>query len=90
VGGVVVEGEALVDASGARLRLAGTLPSDDHRTPSLEPAERHPGGMRALPGNGDPRERFPEPPRRPPGECRSDDRPARAGAAGATPGGARA
>jgi alpha-galactosidase len=127
-GDVVVEGKALVDASGAKLLhvgklpdklmhlvlgpriakaerelaafmtgdydlLVGTLLIDDHRTRSLEQAERYLDAMLALPWNADLRERFTKPQRKPLGEYRLEplnDTPAPEGAAGATPAGAKA
>ena len=103
----VVEGKALVDASGAKLLHVGNLPGklmnlvlwpriakayrelaaffhgdydllvgtlllDDHRTQSLEQAERYVDAMLALPWNGDLRERFSKPERRPLGEYTLD------------------
>ena len=100
---VVVEGKALVDASGARLLHVGRLPEklmqlvigprvakaerelatfktgdydllvgclllDDHRTASLEQAERWTDAMLALPWNEDLRRRFAKPGRKPLGE----------------------
>jgi alpha-galactosidase len=96
---VVVEGKALVDASGAKLLHVGKLPGklmhmvlwpriakaerelaafyhgdydlllsclliDDHRTTSLEQAERYVEAMFALPWNDDLRQRFQRPRRR--------------------------
>ncbi len=123
--GVVVEGKALVDASGAKLLQVGKLPDklmhlvlgprvakaerelaafvtgdydllvgtlliDDHRTRSLEQAERYVDAMLALPWNEDLRLRFSKPQRRPLGEYRLDDTPAPEGVAGASPVGAQA
>ena len=107
---VVVEGKALVDASGVKLLhvgrlpdklmhlvlapriakaerelaafatgdydlLVGTLLVDDHRTRGLEQAERYVEAMLALPWNGDLRERFPTPRRKPLGEYRLEPLP---------------
>jgi alpha-galactosidase len=55
---------------GDRDLLLGCLLLDDHRTPSLEQAERYLDAMLALPWNGDLRERFAAPPRRPLGAYR--------------------
>jgi alpha-galactosidase len=100
---VVIEGKALVDASGAKLLHVGKLPEklmhlvigpriakaerelaafktgdydllvgcmllDDHRTGSLEQAERYVDAMLALPWNEDLRQRFAKPSRKPLGE----------------------
>jgi alpha-galactosidase len=100
---VVVEGKALVDASGAKLLHVGKLPEklmqlvigprvakaerelatfktgdydllvgclllDDHRTASLEQAERWTDAMLALPWNEDLRRRFAKPSRKPLGD----------------------
>ncbi|MBC8076055.1 MAG: tetratricopeptide repeat protein, partial [Chloroflexales bacterium] len=100
---VVVEGKALVDASGAKLLHVGKLPDklmhlvigprvakaerelaafktgdydllvgcmllDDHRTASLEQAERWTDAMLALPWNDDLRARFKKPNRKPLGD----------------------
>ena len=73
--------------------LAGTLLLDDHRTRSLEQAERYVDAMLALPWNGDVRQRFARPRRKPLGEYRLeplDDTPGPEAAPGATPLGARA
>ena len=103
----VVEGKALVDASGAKLLhvgrlpgklmhlvlwpriakayrelaafvhgdydlLVGTLLLDDHRTQSLEGAERYVDALLALPWNGDLRERFTKPQHTPLGKYTLD------------------
>jgi hypothetical protein len=68
--------------------LVGTLLLDDHRTRGLEQAERYIDAMLALPWNGDLRERFRKPRRRPLGEYRLDpldDTPGPEGAPGASP-----
>jgi alpha-galactosidase len=72
--------------------LVGALLLDDYRTHSLEQAERYLDAMLALPWNGDLRERFTKPQRRPLGEYHLEplgDTPAPESAAGATPVGAR-
>jgi alpha-galactosidase len=50
--------------------LVGTLLIDDHRTRTLEQAERYADAMLALPWNEDLRSHFKNPPRRPLGEYR--------------------
>jgi len=52
--------------------LVGCLLLDDHRTRSLEQAERYLDAMLALPWNDDLRERFKRPQRKPLGEYRLD------------------
>jgi alpha-galactosidase len=119
-GNVVVEGKALVDASGAKLLHVGKLPEklmhlvlgpriakaeremaaflygdydllvgclliDDHRTRSLDQAERWADAMLALPWNEDLRARFARPQRRPLGEYGLGDSPVLEGASAISP-----
>jgi alpha-galactosidase len=125
---VVVEGKAVVDATGAKLLNIGKLPNklmhmvitpriakaeremaafmtgdydllvscmllDDHRTRSLEQAEHWVDAMLALPWNGDLRERFSKPQRKPLDEYRLEPIESTSvseGSHGAAPVGARA